>query len=75
MLVGHVTDCCGSIVYRGTHADEREAFDEAEAACEATYPPCGCAGFYTSETGVMVDGRDTLAGGLEAHQRSRSKPR
>lgn len=42
-LVFHTVDCCGTDVVWGINEDEVARFDEAEAICDAQYPPCGCA--------------------------------
>ena len=39
----HQIDCCGTFVAIGVNHSERDSFDAFEAACEATYPGCGCA--------------------------------
>lgn len=38
----HQVDCCGNRVALGLSADQKAAFDAAEATCEAQYPKCGC---------------------------------
>ncbi len=39
----HQLDCCGSLRAIGINHSDRDAFDTAETACEATYPECDCA--------------------------------
>ncbi len=38
----HQVDCCGNRVALGLDASQVAAFAEAEAACDAQYPKCGC---------------------------------
>lgn len=40
----HQVNCCGSLVAWGVSASEAPAFEAAEAACQASYPLCGCMG-------------------------------
>jgi len=40
---GHVTSCCGQVHFVGFRGSEQARFQALEAACDATYPPCGCA--------------------------------
>lgn len=42
VVVRHRLDCCGSYTQVGIRADERAAFDAAEAACEPTVAMCRC---------------------------------
>lgn len=39
----HQVNCCGTFVATGISASEAESFAGLEAACEASYPGCGCA--------------------------------
>jgi hypothetical protein len=39
----HQTDCCGNRVALGLVASQMDAFDDAEAICDAQYPDCECA--------------------------------
>ena len=40
----HVTNCCGQVQFIGFNNGVKSQFQTLEAACDATYPPCGCAG-------------------------------
>lgn len=40
---GHVISCCGQVHFVGFRGAEQARFQALEAACDATYPPCGCA--------------------------------
>jgi hypothetical protein len=51
----HTTSCCGSAVWVGVHASEKDRFAALEAACDRTYPACGCAsGPPTTDDGSIV---------------------
>lgn len=39
----HQINCCGTQIALGISSSASASFDQAEAACEAMYPPCGCA--------------------------------
>ena len=39
----HTTNCCGSAIWVGIRASEKDRFTALEAACDRTYPACGCA--------------------------------
>lgn len=39
----HVSNCCGQIEFVGFRISEQARFQDLEARCDATYPPCGCA--------------------------------
>lgn len=43
VAVTHTTNCCGAAVWLGIRATEKPRFDTLEAACDKTYPGCGCA--------------------------------
>lgn len=36
-------NCCGSVQFIGFRNSEKAKFQSLEAACDATYPLCGCA--------------------------------
>jgi len=38
----HQVDCCGSLVAEGINHSERDTFNTAETAWDATCPQCGC---------------------------------
>lgn len=42
-LAQRVSDCCGTIAITGVSTSELSAFSEQATACNATWPPCGCA--------------------------------
>jgi hypothetical protein len=59
----HTTNCCGSAVWVGVHASEKDRFAALEAACDRTYPACGCAsGPPTTDDGSIVRFGSTAAG-------------
>jgi|GEM_PF-1260620 len=58
-LALHQVNCCGTFVAWGVSASEAPGFATAEAACEASYPHCGCA----SKPTVAQDGNE--GGGTE----------
>jgi len=39
----HTTNCCGSAIWMGIRASEKDRFTALESACDRTYPACGCA--------------------------------
>jgi hypothetical protein len=52
----HQINCCGTRIALGISASASAAFDQAEAACEAMYPGCGCAALPTkAEDGKAVE--------------------
>ena len=53
----HMLDCCGSLFAFGISASEVARFTSDEAACETTYPACGCAAGPT-----LVEDGTTLGG-------------
>lgn len=56
-VVEHEINCCGTLVALGIRADQRAAFDAAEAICRAQYPGCGCAASpTTADDGTRYDG-------------------
>ena len=55
-VVIHTSDCCGNTVAWGLNAGEVEAFDAAEAICDAQYPQCDCPAGPT----VAEDGNEAL---------------
>lgn len=65
MLVEHESDCCGSIRWMGIPTRLEAEFDEAEAACRASYPACHCDPSYAVEEDadydVDADDRDVIA--------------
>ncbi|WP_437323548.1 hypothetical protein [Sorangium sp. So ce381] len=42
VVLPHVRTCCGDILFVGVDADDKEAFEAAEAACVASSPLCDC---------------------------------
>lgn len=62
-LVDHTTSCCGSMTAIGLAKDSVAAFQQAEAACSAGYPGCGCAAGPTK----AEDGRDATQGTIMVH--------
>jgi hypothetical protein len=52
----HQINCCGTRVAIGINNAGSAAFDEAEAACQAMYPGCGCA----QEPTKAEDGKTAL---------------
>lgn len=42
VVVGHQTDCCGTLAAMGITRGEQARFASAEAQCLAQYPACGC---------------------------------
>ncbi|AUX24261.1 uncharacterized protein SOCEGT47_047980 [Sorangium cellulosum] len=56
VVLEHIASCCGDILLVGVDADDRDAFELAEAICAATYPPCDCAaGPPLAEDGKALD--------------------
>lgn len=56
VLVLHTVDCCGTQLAMAINHSEVERFNSAEAACDAQYPACGCAGQGVRlEDGTVVD--------------------
>jgi hypothetical protein len=56
VLVVHTVDCCGNGVAWGINHTELDAFNEAEAVCDAQYPGCGCpSGPTLAEDGCYED--------------------
>jgi hypothetical protein len=53
VVLPHVTTCCGDILFVGVDADDKEAFEAAEAACVAGSPLCDC----PSRPSLAEDGR------------------
>ncbi|WP_437980304.1 hypothetical protein [Sorangium sp. So ce117] len=53
VVLPHVTTCCGDILFVGVDADDKEAFEAAEAACLAGSPLCDC----PSRPSLAEDGR------------------
>lgn len=43
VAVGHTSNCCGQVVFVGIRASQQAQFQALEAACDASYPACGCA--------------------------------
>jgi hypothetical protein len=43
LAVRHISNCCGQEVFLGIRATESARFQTLEAACDASYPLCGCA--------------------------------
>ena len=39
----HTFNCCGSAIWVGIRASEKDRFIALETACDRTYPACGCA--------------------------------
>jgi hypothetical protein len=64
----HQVDCCGTLIAIGINHSERDAFDAAEAAWEATCPACGCAAQPTKtedgRTGTMANITVTCDSGM-----------
>ncbi|MCA9664864.1 MAG: hypothetical protein KC503_04725 [Myxococcales bacterium] len=57
IAVEHTTDCCGTNIVIGINKADKAAFDSAEAACDASWPACGCASQPTkTEDGSTVLG-------------------
>jgi hypothetical protein len=51
----HTINCCGSAVWIGFRSSEKDRFASLEAACDKTYPACGCAsGPPTTDDGSIV---------------------
>jgi hypothetical protein len=42
VAVTHQVDCCGSRMVLGINIRDQAAFTQAERACAASYPACGC---------------------------------
>ncbi|HWA75681.1 MAG TPA: hypothetical protein VG937_25270 [Polyangiaceae bacterium] len=56
LAVAHQTNCCGAQFVSAISANDKPAFDAAEATCEQQYPACGCAAFGVDvEDGTRVD--------------------
>ncbi|CAN95686.1 hypothetical protein sce5523 [Sorangium cellulosum So ce56] len=53
VVLPHVTTCCGDVLFVGVDADDKEAFEAAEAACLAGSPLCDC----PSQPSLAEDGR------------------
>ncbi|WP_437765896.1 hypothetical protein WMF27_27420 [Sorangium sp. So ce281] len=53
VVLPHVTTCCGDVLFVGVDADDKEAFEAAEAACLAGSPLCDC----PSHPSLAEDGR------------------
>jgi len=61
-LALHQVNCCGTYHAWGIAATGAQAFAEAEAACEASYPACGCASQPTlAQDGNTASSLDDLA--------------
>jgi hypothetical protein len=55
VAVTHQTNCCGSAIWIGISASEKQRYDALEAACDRTYPGCGCAsGAPVTDDGSVV---------------------
>jgi hypothetical protein len=52
VAVVHMTSCCGGLAWIGIRTSEHGQFTTLEAACQASYPGCGC-----------FDGRDSADDG------------
>jgi hypothetical protein len=51
----HQTDCCGQRTFIGVRTSAQAQFQSLEAACEATYPACGCpVGQTTTDDGSKI---------------------
>ena len=51
----HTTDCCGNAQFIGFRNSQMTQFQTLEAACDATYPACGCpAGSPTADDGSRL---------------------
>jgi hypothetical protein len=55
LAVSHTTNCCGTDVWIGIRASEKDRFSSLESACDRSYPACGCAeGPPTTDDGSVV---------------------
>jgi hypothetical protein len=55
VLVLHTTNCCGSAVWMGIRSTAQPRFQTLEAACDRSYPACGCAAFgSTTDDGSLI---------------------
>jgi hypothetical protein len=63
VAVTHTTNCCGSAIWMGIRATEKQRFTALETACEMSYPGCGCAaGPPVTDDGSVVRFGATAAG-------------
>jgi hypothetical protein len=57
----HQTDCCGNTHAVGFNVSESATFPTLEAACDATYPLCGCPAHpTTTDSGEIVGDPSTV---------------
>jgi hypothetical protein len=62
VAVRHTTNCCGASVWLGINKAGAQMFSTLEAACDASYPRCGCAaGMPTASDGSSISFADTAA--------------
>ena len=64
VAVKHTSNCCGQIRYIGIRATEDALFAANEPACDAGYPPCGCAARQPMMDDDSVDDRTTVQAGV-----------
>ena len=43
LAVTHTTNCCGTAIWIGIRASEKDRYAALEGACDRSYPACGCA--------------------------------
>ncbi|WP_437576217.1 hypothetical protein [Sorangium sp. So ce887] len=56
VVLEHITSCCGDVLFVGVDAEDKGAFESAEAACAASYPLCDCpTGPPVAEDGKPLD--------------------
>jgi hypothetical protein len=56
VAVTHTTNCCGTDVWIGINVAVKPQYSTLEAACDMSYPGCGCAAFSpTADDGSVIN--------------------